>query len=229
MKIKILSWNIWIDGDFKEISDLLLKEKADIIGLQEVKNDDPDRKVIEFLQSLGYEYVFAPVKKTWGDEVYNDGPAVFSKYPIIQKKTYKLSEEDSRAAAQADIKINNRILHVLSTHLVHTHQKPSKIQEEQAEHLIKLVPEKNSILMGDFNALPDSNAVTKVTQTLNDTDQNLLPTWSVYPEGCEMCEPKEILYKLDYIFTTNDLQTTDYKVENSNASDHLPISVIIEL
>lgn len=64
MKIKILSWNIWVHAKLVEISGLLKEANADIIGLQEVQADDPERDVIGFLKGLGYEYVFAPIQGT---------------------------------------------------------------------------------------------------------------------------------------------------------------------
>lgn len=36
MQLKILSWNIWCDGNFKKVSSFLAACDADIIGLQEV-------------------------------------------------------------------------------------------------------------------------------------------------------------------------------------------------
>lgn len=229
MQLKILSWNIWIDGDFDEASYFLKETNADIIGLQEVKSDDPKRNVIGYLQNLGYEYVFAPVKHMWGKKNYNDGPAVFSKYPIKNNRIYILSKEDHRAAVKADIQIEDKILHVFSTHLLHTHQQPSLIQLEQADNLVKITSQEKTILMGDLNALPDSDTVKKISLTLVNTDPNLLPTWSNYLEGCLTCSPKGVIYKLDYIFTSKDLKKKNYKVEGSKASDHLPISVLVEL
>jgi len=229
MKIKILSWNIWIDGDFYKISSFLKKVNADIIGLQEVKDDDPQRNVIGFLKKLGYEYAFASVTHKWETKTYNDGPAVFSKYPIKNKQKYILSKEASRAAIRADIQVNDKLLYVFSTHLLHTHQEPSNIQDEQAKNLSKILPQEKTILMGDFNALPDSNAIKIVSKTFINTDPRLLPTWSIYPEGCPTCNPKGVIYKLDYIFTSKDLKTSDYKVEQTKGSDHLPISVLFKL
>ena len=83
--------------------------------------------------------------------------------------------------------------------------------------------------MGDFNALPESNAIKKINTVLENTDAELLPTWSAYPKGCETCLPQGIQYKLDNIFVSKDIKTQSYRVENSQASDHLPISAVIEL
>jgi endonuclease/exonuclease/phosphatase family metal-dependent hydrolase len=229
MQMKILSWNIWIDSHFEQIKEFLKNSHADIIGLQEVREDDPSRETIKYLNSLGYKGIFAPVAKTWGGKIWNDGPAVFTKYEIISTKKYILSEEDSRAAAQADIKIGDKIIHVFSTHLTHTHQQDSATQLHQVEELLNQIPPENSVLMGDFNAIPESQTIQKMKETLIDTDLSNHPTWSVYPEGCITCNPQKIDIRLDYIFTTKDIKTHSYKVEESKGSDHLPISAIAEL
>lgn len=229
MSLKILSWNIWIQGYFDQIADFLKKSNADIICLQEVKNDDPKRDIISFLNELGYKHVFTPNKRRWATEIINDGPAIFTKNDIKSTQTYILSESDSRAAIEARIDIKGQILHVFNTHLLHTHQQESKIQNEQAANLIKLLPDKLTILMGDFNALPESLVIQKIKKKLIASDLSFLPTWSVYPEGCPTCNPQDINMKLDYIFTTKDIKVKSFKVEKSRGSDHLPISVMIEL
>ena len=229
MRIKILSWNIWIDSHFDEVKDFLKKSDADIIGLQEVREDDPARETIKFLNSLGYRHVFAPIAKEWGGKVWNDGPAVFTKFNILSSEKYILSKEDSRAGVRADVKIGDKLLHVFSTHLTHTHQKDSEIQLQQVKDLLGYIPPKMSVLTGDFNAIPESQTIQKVKEQLIDADPNNEPTWSVYPEGCVICNPQKIDIKLDYIFTTKDIKTHGYKVESSKGSDHLPISVVIEI
>ncbi|MBU6323341.1 endonuclease/exonuclease/phosphatase family protein [Patescibacteria group bacterium] len=228
MELKILSWNIWIDGHFEDIKAFLASADADIIGLQEVKDDDPERDVIGFLSGLGYAHVFAPAKKSWGGHVYRDGPAVFSRLPVLKSETHLLSERDERAAARADIQAGKRVLHVFSTHLVHTHQKESEVQAAQAEKLLSLLPAADTILMGDFNATPESGTIRRMKETLTDADAQDLPTWSVYPEGCSTCLPQRVDTKLDYIFTTPDLKTRSFRVEESKGSDHLPVSVMVE-
>lgn len=229
MHIKILSWNIWVDGYFDKITDFLKNSEADIIGLQEVNKDDPSKGTIRYMASLGYVYVFAPTKKNWREKFPSDGPAVFTTHEIVFSKKYILSEDGMYTAVQADIKIGDKILHVFSTHLTHTHQKDSITQLQQVEELLKHIPSRKSVLMGDFNATPESITIQKVKSQLVDTDSKNQPTWSVYPQGCTTCNPQEIDIRLDYLFTTKDLKTHSYKVEDSKGSDHLPISIIVEL
>ncbi len=231
MTIKILSWNIWINGNFEQIAEFLKKEYADIIGLQEVKDDDLERPVIEFLRDLGYEFLFTPVEKIWksDNKAYFDGPAIFSKYKIKNHESFNLSKEESRAVIRADIEVQGKILHVFNTHLMHTHQTDSKIQNEQAENLLKLLPKEKTILMGDFNATPENSSIKKIQEVLVDSDPSATPTWSMYPAGCNVCNPQKVDVKLDYIFTSKDLKVESFRVRESQASDHLPISAIIEI
>lgn len=234
MKLKILSWNIWYNGDLEKVNEFLENFNADIIGLQEVMMVDNKVKLSKrLMEELGYKYVFAPAFQIPINGIpTNVGNAILSKYPIISHTVHNLSEhKNNRVAVQSDIQIDDKILHVFSTHLIHTHQQPSELQDLQATNLVKVLTPEKTILMGDFNALPDSNAIKIISNVLINTDANLLPTWSVYPYGCKdkTCVPSGIKYKLDNIFVSNDLQTSLFKVEESKASDHLPISVIIEV
>ena len=229
MKLKVISWNIWIDGNFKEVVDFLRNSQADIIGLQEVVDDDRSRDIIKALKNEGYNSYFGSAEHTWDGNVYKDGPAILTKYKIIKNETHTLSEKDKRVAVQADIVAGNKTLHIFSTHLIHTHQKKGEEQDIQVSNLIKILPSERTILMGDFNAIPESSVIRNVNKVLVDADPDSYPTWSIYPEGCLVCNPQTMDTRLDYIFTSKDLKASSYKVEDSKASDHLPISVIIEI
>ncbi|MDO8667929.1 MAG: endonuclease/exonuclease/phosphatase family protein [bacterium] len=230
MRLKILSWNIWVDGKFDQIAGFLKTAKADIIGLQEVEVNDLQLDIIGFLKSLGYEYVFAPVRKVFGEEIWNDGPAIFSKYKMIDTKTYLLSETDGRAAIKADIKIENKILHVFCTHLKHTHQQPSELQELQIKTLIKVLPKEKTIVMGDFNAMPDSAAIKAMTKIMIDSDPTSTPTINAPLFDCSGCDMSNVAdIRLDYIFASKDIKANSFKVHGAVSSDHLPISAIITI
>ncbi len=229
MQLKILSWNIWIDGHFKEITEFLRQADADIIGLQEVKDDDPGRDIIGFMSGLGYGHIFVPVRKGTAGKIKSDGPAIFSKFPIHESKIFNLSDIYNRAAIQTDIEVGKTILHVFCTHLLHTHQQWSEVQDMQADNLLKVLPKGKTIVIGDFNATPESTVIRKMKAVLVDTDSASLPSWSVYPEGCSTCKPQKIDMRLDYIFVSRDVKYNSFEVGNSKGSDHLPVSVIIEI
>ncbi len=244
MQLKILSWNIWGGQYLSQVVDFLKEANADIIGLQEVSQDPGGaNNVAEVIgKQLGYRWVYGVVKRLktseigWKSEKIMDwGNAVLSKYKIIENKNHPLSEAHKRFALEATIQVNTKNFHVFSTHLVHIHQKPPETQEKlethetQATNLIKLLPSQRAIVVGDFNATPENAAVRKMREVMADTNPASAPTWSVYPEGCEKCKPQAIDTRLDYIFTTRDIKTSLFKVESSRGSDHLPISVMIEI
>ncbi len=227
MNLKILSWNIWYDNDFKQVCDFLAVNNADIIGLQEIVPNDPARDVGNFLKELGYHEIIVPTKTLSDGRLMSN--AIFSKYPIINTKTHLLSTMESRTAVQANIAINGKVLHVFSTHLLHTHQTDGEIQLEQTDALLKSLPTENTIAMGDFNALPKSLVIQKINTVLSGNTEQI---HTVDPAlfDCTVCEPSTYsTLRLDYIFTTPDLKTSPLTIENSQGSDHLAISTIIEL
>jgi endonuclease/exonuclease/phosphatase family metal-dependent hydrolase len=231
MRLNILSWNIWCDGHFDEVSRFLGASGADIIGLQEVLPEDATRNVIGYLTNLGYEHVFSPALKIRRGFFKREpmGNAIFSRYPIVGSETYALSEIESRVAVRADVNVGETVVHVFNTHLLHTHQRPSIVQDVQAANLIKVLLPARTIVMGDFNATPESAAVRRMRGVLVDADPESKPTWSVYPEGCGGCKPQAIDTRLDYIFASRDLATRSFSVGISRGSDHLPISVVVEV
>lgn len=229
MQLKILSWNIWYNGYFDEVSKFLAESDADIIGLQEVVLDDPARDTIGYLAGLGYKHTFAPALKVEKDG-RTFGNAIFSKYEITGVKIHILSETDSRNAVRADINLGKKTLHVFSTHLLHTHQQTSETQEFQMENLIKVIPQANTVVMGDFNATPESVVVKKMQEALLSANPDPIPTLNVDLFDCPGCDSQAVpSTRLDYIFTTKDIKTRLFKVHQSKGSDHLPISVVIEI
>ncbi|MFA5936595.1 MAG: endonuclease/exonuclease/phosphatase family protein [Candidatus Paceibacterota bacterium] len=240
MKLKILSWNIWCGTYLNEIIEFLRTTNADIIALQEVVEDNRGNISEIIAKKLDYKYVYTtdtdmPLKYLPGykeddERTIKMGNAILSKYEIISSKEHQLVGNKERTVIEANIKIEDNILNVFSVHLRHTHQKQSELQDLQAENLLKFLPTKNTVVMGDFNALPESSVIKKVNELLQNTEVGLaIPTWSVYKEGCTECLIDKVIHKLDYIFTTKDLRANSFKVYNSKASDHLPISVIIEI
>lgn len=227
--MKVLSWNIWVDCNFDQLKEFLKAADADVISLQEVLDNDPERDVIGFLTGLGYQHVFAMTEHSWGGKDYRIGPALFTKLPIVNSETFLIDKKDERKAAHMELDIDGNTLHVFGTHLMHTHQKPSEQQEEEVAMLIKKLPQDHVIVMGDFNATPESATIQAMKKVLVDTDPSSTSTWSLYPEGCVTCQPQAVDTRLDYIFTSKDLKTNSFEVGDSKASDHLPISVNIEV
>ncbi|MBA3723810.1 MAG: endonuclease/exonuclease/phosphatase family protein [Candidatus Levybacteria bacterium] len=233
MLIKTLSWNIWFGRYYHDIITHLKNADADIIALQEVIQnlDGSDNVAGNIAKELGYHWKYAQTQQMeYEDKIVSWGNAILSRHHILDTKVHALSTGDSRRTAlQATIQIDETHLNVFSTHLMHTHQKPSELQEQQAEALVKRIPKEKSIVMGDFNALPQSNAVKYMTGVLQQTDTQLDPTWCVYIDGCEECKLDQLIHRLDYVFTTGDFKVHSFQTDYSKGSDHLPIAATLEI
>ncbi len=226
MSIKLLSWNIWGGKYLSQVMDFLGKENADIIALQEVAEEKGSTTADTIAKAMGYECVYAPnVKFHEHGKVVIRGNAVLSRYPVTKHTIHVLSSEESRVAVQADIDVKGTLLHVVSVHLVHSHQQPSARQVEQVKNLLAAVPKENTVVMGDFNSLPESDTITRMRQAFHDTDPDDTPSWCLYPDGCKVCKPERVEWKLDYIFVTEDLSANNFLAGDSQGSDHLPVTL----
>jgi len=229
MKLKILSWNIWCYGNLDQVADFLKTSDADIICLQEVLPKE-DLNIINFLNKLGYGYSYDNSIKIEKDgKMVNMGNATFTKHKMIANKTHVLSKKESRIALESTIEVNGVLLNVFNAHLTHAHLKESEERDRQMDILIKLLPKDKTLVMGDFNSLPESSTVQKINKILINTDPSLSPTWSNYPKGCPGCFPQSLQYRLDYIFVSKDITFSSPTAYPSKASDHLPVSVVIEV
>ena len=85
-KIKLLSWNIWYECNFEQVTKFLSEADADIITLQEIVLDDPLRDVNTFLKNLGYQNVVTPLVEFTDDnnKLVKLHVGIFSKYQIIE-------------------------------------------------------------------------------------------------------------------------------------------------
>lgn len=231
MTLKIVSWNIWYGKYFDQILTFLKKEDADIVCLQEIvaKKGATTNTASKIAKELGYKdfvFDFALEIEKEGEKL-DWGNAILSKFPITASKTHSLSEgANRRIALLADIKVGEKTLHTMTTHLIHTHQQESPVRNEQADRLIESLPKGPTILTGDFNALPQSYPIKKTSEVLVNTNNEETPTFSLFPEGC--C-PDKMKYRLDYIFISSDIKLTSFEVGDSKGSDHLPITANLEL
>ena len=239
MKLKVLSWNVWQGYHLPVIIDFLKSANADIIALQEVIEKDETNTAALIAEALGYEFVYYQAIQQTGLGL-PQGNAIVSKHSIVNSKRHFLSsaslyvntpESESRIAVETTINVGNDKVTVFTTHLAYSHKfQHSKMRDSQVDNLLKFLPNSKTILMGDFNSYPNSSYMDKLNKVMNNADSELTdPTWTVYPFEYGGFKETKLRHRLDYIFTSKDLQAEVFKVEKSNGSDHLPISAIILL
>ena len=227
MTFTVVSWNINGGMDLAGIIACLKEVNADIIGLQEVlQEEDGSNNIAEqIVKTLDYSWAYATTKTLdpslsfllkehkitrhmeWGN-------AILSKFPITGREVYILSEHRSRTALAANIRLNDKKLTVISTHLAHR-EHDDAIRDIQIDTLIKATQEEYTIVAGDFNALPTSAAIRKMRRKFLDVTENSSATSG--------------LRKIDYIFTSKEIKCIESGVIHSDASDHLPAYAVLNI
>lgn len=249
MRIKVLSWNIWGGKNIEGIIDFLKTVDIDVIALQEVIQEEYGNTALTIARRLGgygapLSIVAAPdmkISSKWTgpirekEETLLFGNAILTKHTILKSDAHELSSGESRIALSADIKIQDFVVHIWNVHLKHLHMTKNNsavidIHNGQADRLLTLIPKEKTIVMGDFNSVPGGYAATKMKHVLRDAEKGLpIPTWETRSGTCSVCPADNSMYKLDYIFTSKDIEPVEFSVEDSNASDHLPILAIVEI
>ena len=198
---------------------------ADIVGLQEVSRGWLVWGGMDMLtwlsQRLDMPYLWGPTAdEQWGN-------AILSRYPITSVEFYDLPPEDVlllRGYIWAEIDIDGTLLSVIDTHFSERDDQ-DEIRAIQASTILSTWNNHPAtVIMGDFNALPDSQAISLMLDTgLIDVSREIgkQPTYTYYSANPD--------HQIDYIFVTSDLGYRDFVIQDTQASDHLPLAVTIEL
>ena len=168
--MKIISWNVnSVRARIVNVLDYIKKEKPDILLLQEIKTENVNFPSDEF-KNLGYEaYVF-------GQKSYN-GVAILSKVKINNIKFDFIKDDlkQSRIIC-GDIKIKQKKIKIINIYVpngnpVNTDKYKYKISwlNKFLKSVKKtLINEKNIIISGDFNIIPEEIDVHDHTRYFND-------------------------------------------------------------
>ncbi len=216
---------IGLDGvlDLGRIADVLATSGAGIVGLQEV--DRFRRPLSEFedqaawlAERLGMEFAFGANLDHDPDEHGQPrrqyGTAILSAHPIRDEANTPLPcypAGEQRGLLRATVSVDGRDLRVLCTHF--QHDNPDE-RLEQAEALVSLVSDDEpALLLGDFNATPDSTAYAVVAKEFEDA-------WAAVGDGPGVTfEAEGTPLRIDYVFTRG-LEATRAEVVAGPASDH---------
>ena len=168
--MKISSWNVnSVRARIINISNYLKSSKPDILMVQEIKTEEKNFPFDDF-KNLGYNsYVF-------GQKSYN-GVALLSKINIskINKEFIKDKNKHSRIIT-GEIKKNSKIIKLINVYVpngnpINTYKYEYKIiwYNNFIKEIKKtLIKNKNIIIGGDFNVIPEKNDVYDYTKYEND-------------------------------------------------------------
>ncbi len=139
---------------------------ADILVLQETWTVAPDGCMAERLGlELRCNFAYARANGLVSHIGFEEGGAILSRFPILEAKRIQLKPRspwwENRVALQA--KLDFQGLTTLTVVGVHLSNSPSA--DAQAEYLLDILRESPpDFLVGDFNSLPDSQAVKAIVK-----------------------------------------------------------------
>ena len=218
-------------ADLDAIAEVIRRQNPDFVTLNEVdvftnRTGKDVHQARDLAEKLGMEWHFSKAIDRDGGEY---GDAVLSKYPILEKRSYRLpcaAEQpgEDRSLCVIRVQIDGKDLYVASTHLDHLSGDASRlVQATEIRRIRDTELEGDLILCGDLNAIPSSNVIATMTSFLTNTgpiDQYTFPS----------DDPSR---KIDYImyapiehFGIQNCQVVsrgDQQVGGVDASDHRPV------
>lgn len=241
--MKIFQLNIWGGRLEKQIENLLKREDADIVCLQEVISVAGGNSFLfvdmeELQKAAGYEYAYHSPSNSFNymRRKAHWGNAILSRIPLKNTHslyTYEDHIEDfdflentkynaGRVLQHATVQTEGEIINILNHHGHHVSKHKNGDDETLrqcgiiADYARKL--EGSVVLCGDFNLNADSPSLELINKVLvNHTKENgVLTTRTPLTHKTEAC---------DYIFTSPDIEVKSFQVLDDIASDHKALTI----
>ncbi len=227
---RVMTYNLHhgegVDGkvDLARIANLILRERADIVALQEVDKgtERTARRDLgsELAALTGLTCVFSNNYSFQGGEY---GNAILSRFPVKQAtNTFyrKVNETEQRGLLQVILAVHGRELVFLATHIDHRRDDAARWSNVgEIENLVKHYDSRPLILCGDFNDVPSSRICRRLSESFDDS-------WARVGQGEGFTIPAEKPNRrIDYIWIsrTSSLAPLKVWVPESEASDHRPV------
>jgi endonuclease/exonuclease/phosphatase family metal-dependent hydrolase len=144
------------------------------------------------------------------------GNAILTRAPVTDEEVRKFtsSENLKRSAIGVAIETETGSLWTFATHLDNPDD-ASEVRLEQVEQLLDFWDGRTpAIIAGDFNAPPDSDAVAAMEAAGFDDAGDLIGDATT----------SEDQRRIDYIFTSPEIDVTEVAIDDVWTSDHLPVT-----
>jgi len=208
--------------NLEALAAIIKENEADVVALQEISRGwliSGSADILSWLsQRLDMPYVSGPTAgPLWGN-------AILSKFTITDYNNYKLPPDDlciERGFTIATIDIGSIDLQIVATHLHHV-EEDSGIRQMQVPVILDYWDNApNTIILGDFNAQPDTPEIEMFHQA------GLLDSMVNQPEALTF-NSADLYERIDYIWLSLDILLVESYIPLSQASDHLAVVAVID-
>lgn len=230
--IRVMTYNIHhgegLDGkvDLARIAELIKRERADIIALQEVDKGvtrTQQRDLPAELATLtGMTCVFSNNYHYQGGEY---GNAVLTRFPVLSVTNlhYRmLRPGEQRGLLQLTLKVNGQPLVFMNTHIDYRPDDSERwLNVQEIETVAKRYAGKPIMICGDFNDTLGKRVYQRMAESFDDS-------WPQIGQGDGFTIPvKKPTKRIDYIWVSKNSPFVPIRaaVIPTEASDHLPVLV----
>ena len=236
MKLTLMSYNtqhclnyVTREIDYDIMANTIQKCGADIIGLQEMfdlgETDEFTTQTKVLAEKLGFYYYFAEATKLEKGK-YPYGNGLISRYPILSAETIGIPDPEVRTGTRyyetrCVLKAKIDVAGGLDVIVTHFGLNPDE-QENAVKTVVANLEDEKCVLMGDFNVRPGNERIIPIREKLYDTAELFDAPKGSWPSDT----PKG---KIDYIFTTKDVEVLSADIPAIVSSDHRPHIATIAL
>ncbi len=232
--MKVMSFNtqhcmnyITKEIDYQVMADAILKCEADIVGLQEMRYEDPESNFTRQTEKLAEltrmkHCYFAKAVNIEDDDGWF-GNGFISRIPIVKAETIPIPDPKEKTGDQLyetrcilKVSLENGYT-VLCTHFGLNHDE----HINAVETVLASLEEEKCILMGDFNVRPENEILLPIRERMKDTADAFSELLVSFPSD----KPNR---KIDYIFVTPDITVLEADIPAIVAADHRPHTATIE-
>ena len=228
--IRVMTYNIHVGVgmdkklDLQRIAHVILNEKPDLVGLQEVdrgvKRTEGKDEIAELANLTKMHYAFAHNLDYQGGQY---GVAVLSRFPIVKTEHRKYEnrrEAERRGMIRVEVDLGgSRTLQFVTTHLDYQYDDGRLFEAQQMLGFLEGV-RGPLIVVGDFNDAPSGDTYKLMLAAFEDVWMRNRSK----DEGLTYPADKPVK-RIDYIFTrrSDGIKNGKAWVVNTLASDHLPL------
>ncbi|SDK15170.1 endonuclease/exonuclease/phosphatase family protein [Microbulbifer yueqingensis] len=248
--LRVMTYNVHsclgVDGKYsaRRIARVIARYQPDVVALQELDvsrprsgGDDQAERIARYLEM---DFQFHPAinleEERYGDAILSRLPMRVVKKGILPgppeaaRRSLLPTVDEPRGAVWVEVEHNGEKVHIVNTHLglgkaERLRQVDALLGPDWLGH-----PECGGykVLLGDFNALPNSAEHKRLSEQLHDAQMHLA---NHRPRGTF---PSRLARaRIDYIFTGRRLKVSKVVVPRTEltqvASDHLPLIADLEL
>ena len=230
--IRVMTYNIHVGVgmdkklDLQRIADVIIRQKPDLVGLQEVdrgvKRTEGKDEIAELAAMTRMDYAFAHNLDYQGGQY---GVAILSRSLLknVEHRMFENKREaERRGMLRVEVEVGGKIVNFVTTHLDYQYTDGRVFETEQ---MLKFLDGVNGpiIVVADMNDEPAGEAYKLMSSKFSDAwiSSRAKDDGFTYPADKPM-------KRIDYVFYRgNDLKVKKATVIETLASDHVP--VVVEL